>query len=204
MGEVGRKSLVHDERGIALLTVVMVMIMVTVLGIAAITASSLENKMAGTQRTTESAAVAAESCLGTAVNIIQETMLASALPAAFQNGPSPNNGPVPQGNAATLQSEIMGGSDNNADAPGVNMVQNNVGGYTVKGDIDRLYTKAKAGGSLQFAAGYEGIGQGSGGGGIEILYGITCVAENTATGTSSKVSAVFACMSSGENCQRKI
>ena len=45
-----------NERGVALLTVMMVLLMLTVLGIAAITVSGLENNMAGLQRTMEASA----------------------------------------------------------------------------------------------------------------------------------------------------
>ena len=53
----------HDQRGMAMLTVMMVLLLLTVLGIAAITASGLGNTMAGLQRTMEASANAAESCL---------------------------------------------------------------------------------------------------------------------------------------------
>jgi Tfp pilus assembly protein PilX len=56
-----------------MLVVLMVMLMMTVLGVAAITVSGLENKIAGLQRTTENAAQAAESCLGTSANVIMQT-----------------------------------------------------------------------------------------------------------------------------------
>jgi Tfp pilus assembly protein PilX len=59
----------------AMLTVMMVLLMLTVLGIAAITASGLGNNMAGLQRTMEASANAAESCLGTGANIIQQVLL---------------------------------------------------------------------------------------------------------------------------------
>ena len=51
----------NDERGMAFLTVMMVLLMLTVLGIAAITVTGVENNMAGLQRTMEASANAAES-----------------------------------------------------------------------------------------------------------------------------------------------
>ena len=65
----------NDERGMAFLTVMMVLLMLTVLGIAAITVTGVENNMAGLQRTMEASANAAESCLGTGANIIQQVFL---------------------------------------------------------------------------------------------------------------------------------
>ena len=49
-----------NEHGMAMLTVVMVLLILTVLGIAAITVTGMENKMAGLQRTMEASAQAAE------------------------------------------------------------------------------------------------------------------------------------------------
>lgn len=193
-------QIARNQNGVAMLTVMLLLLIMTVIGIAAITVTGLENRMAGYLRTGEAAASAAESCLGTAVNIIQQTIDAGSLPAAY----SPN--PVPAGaNAVTLNQEIMGQSDNNPDMPATapnTAVQ--VNNFVVNGDIDRLYAKAKAGGSLQFAAGYEGTASGAAGGGIDIMYRIDCVAANAATGTSSRITGVYACTATGESCQKKI
>lgn len=193
------------EEGMAMLTVVLLLMIMTVLGIAAITTTSLENRMAGFTRTGEAAAGSAESCVGTAVNIIQQTIDAGTLPAAFLDNAVPA-GPVPNANGPTLQQEIMGQSDNNADT--VNSVPPNtvaqVNTYVVNGDIDRLYAAPKAGSAMQFAAGYEGTAGGAAGGGIDILYRIDCAAANVATGTSSRITAVYACTATGESCQKKI
>jgi Tfp pilus assembly protein PilX len=192
------------QRGIALLTVMLLLVALTVIGIAAMTVTSLENRMAGFERTGESGATAAEACLGTAVRIIQQTIDSAQLPPEFLDDKNPP-GPVPAGNAATLQQEIMGQLDNNADvsttAPNTVTV---VAGFTVRGDIDRLYAKPKAGGSLQFAAGYEGTAGGAAGGGVDIMYRIDCSASSALTGTNSRITAVYACTATGESCQRKI
>jgi len=193
----------RDERGIAMATVMLVMVLMTMMGVAALTVTNVENNIAGIQRTTEAGGTAAESCLGTGVNVIQQTIYEGSLPAAFMDTALPK-GPVPADNVATLNSEIIGKSDNNSDDPEdkPNMVQM-AGAFTVRGDIDRLYAKAMSGGSQAFAAAYEGYGQGAGAGGIEIFYRITCVATMTATGTSSKTIATYACVTTGESCQKK-
>ena len=200
-----------DERGVAMLVVLMVMLMMTVLGVAAITVSGLENKIAGLQRTTENAAQAAESCLGTSANVIMQTLLpesGSTIPATLLDTASPA-GPVPSTNATILENEIIGNPENSPDNP-VSGSENirmpaglmNLGGYTVLGDIDRLYVKQKAGtGQIHFG-GYEGVGAG-GGGDADIYYKVTCVATNTATGTESRVSAIYACTWSSDGCQKQ-
>lgn len=197
--------MLRDERGIALLSVMMVMLMVTVLGIAALTASGLGNNMAGVQRTMEASANAAESCLGTGANIIQQVFLpenGSQVPAALL---SPS-GPVPNGNKMVLENELTANPENHTDVPtGAGALPNlvmTVGPYAVAGDIDRLYSKMRAGtGQQQFGA-HEGVGVGTGAGGMDIFFRISCVATNTATGTESKISAIYACTLT-DGCQKQ-
>lgn len=194
---------IYDQEGIALVTVMLVMVIMSVIGIAAITVTGLENRMAGFQRTGEAAATAAESCIGTGVNVIQQTIDQAKVPDTFK---VTLGGPIPDANQGSLEQEIMGQSDNNTDTPSSvppNM-QATVGVFQVTGDIDRLYAKTKAGGALQFAAGYEGTAGGAAGGGVDIMYRITCVATNTATNTTSQVTAVYACTATGESCQKQI
>jgi Tfp pilus assembly protein PilX len=202
-----------DERGMAMLTVVMVLLMLTVLGIAAITASSLENNIAGLQRTMESAGQAAESCLGTGANVILQTLLpenGAAIPAALVAPAGPvvatNNNPTLLGN------EIMGNPENNIDvAVGVGPtglaaapnIQMTVGPYNVVGDIDRLYIKLRAGSGQQQFAAYDGTGVGAGSNGSDVYFRITCIATNTATGTENRVSSLYACALTGDGCQKQ-
>ena len=203
-----RGGCAKSEQGVAMLTVLLVMLMMTVLGIAAVTVTGLENRMAGFMTSMEGATAAAESCAGTGVNIIQQTIDpyvgAGTLPTAFLSNATPA-GPVPQTNATVLNQEIMGQSDNNSDIPdGAGAVPNlvqTVGAYTVNGDVDRLYIKGSPGSGMQQFAGYEGTGS-SAVGSSNIFYRIDCVARNTATGTSARVTAVYACTITGESCQK--
>ena len=192
------------QEGFALITALLVMLILTVLGVSAMTMTSMENRMAGVSKTTEAASMAVESCLGTGVNVIQQTIDLGDVPlSALDNAVPP--GPVPLARRADLTSEIMGELDQNNDSPtgsggsGPDLVQT-VGGFTVNGDIDRMYIKNKAGGSLEFAAGLEGKGKAAE---IDVYYRITCVATMASTGTQSQVSAVYACTASGgDTCQK--
>jgi Tfp pilus assembly protein PilX len=204
-----RSGCAKNEQGVAMLTVLLIMLMMTVLGISAITVTGLENRMAGSITSMEGATAAAESCAGIGVNIIQQTIDpyggAGSLPAAFLSNATPVAGPVPQTNATLLTQEIMGSSDNNSDFPdGTGSVPNldqTIGAFKVYGDIDRLYIKGSAGSGMQQFAGYEGTGS-SAVGSSNIFYRIDCVARNAATGTSARVTAVYACTITGESCQK--
>ncbi len=199
---------IANQQGIALLTVLLMILLLTVLGIAAITVTGLENRMAGFFRTTEAAAAAAQSCEGTAANIIQQTIVPPGqLPVSFLDSSIPA-GPVPAANGPTLQSEITGAtlpsppavsaglpSENNVDAAspvGANLVLNNINGFAVYGDIDRLYIHNKPGMDPTKE------------GGQEILYRITCVASNAATGASSTVTSVYGCTLYSTGCYKKL
>ena len=190
----------RNQRGIALLTVMLMLLILTILGIASITVTSMENRMAGFFRTTEAVVAAADSCEGLAANIIQQTLSPpGVLPASF----IAPTGPVPTANATTLYAEIYGydlPSPAPANTPAVNyadvastapnFVMTNLPGFTVNGDIDLLYTHTKS-------------GQGTGVAGTEHVYRITCMANNPATGSNSTVTSVYGCLD-GDTCVKKI
>lgn len=210
----GSPALAADERGMVMLTVIMLLMLLTGIGMAAMGLSGVENNMAGLQRTMESSGQAAESCLGTGANIILQVLLPESggtVPAALLDSNSPP-GPIPSGNATVLANEISGNPENNIDvavgtgptgltaAPNLKMT---VGPYSVVGDIDRLYIKLRAGSGQQQNAAYDGTGIGAGSNGSDVYYRITCIATNTATGTESRVSAIYACAFTGDGCQKQ-
>ncbi len=198
--------IIRNDRGMAMLTVMILLLILTVLGIMAITVTALESRMSTQVLGQETAAAAAESCVGTAANIIQQTLAGSQLPANYYAA----GGPVPASNAATLEDEIMAynNSENNPDfAVGTGSAPNTqvqVGSFSVRGDIDRLYASLKAGSGIQSHAGYEGIGGGAGAGGVDLIYRVDCTAQNTATAVTNRAVAVYACTLTGEACQKKL
>ena len=203
-------ALQRGEEGIALVTTLVILLMMTVLGVGAVAVTALENRIAGFQRTGESATSAAESCVGTSVNIIQQTLASSNLtvPAVFVSAAGPVLTSAEVAVNPTLSMEISGQSDNHTDmvtGAGVTGPDYSlqINGYSVLGDIDRLYLIGKTGSGMQFAAGYEGAGSGTAGGGADIVYRIDCRATLTAAGTESRVVAIYACTLNGQ-CQKKI
>src|SRR3989442_223913 len=69
-GRIARRAVLGREDGIAMLTVLMLTIILTVIGVAAITSTSLDIKMAGGERLRESTLNAAEACMGRGEQII--------------------------------------------------------------------------------------------------------------------------------------
>jgi hypothetical protein len=206
----------ENQQGIAMLSVVMLMLILTVLGIGAMTITGLENRVAGFASSMEASSAAADACVATGVKVIQQVLDVSngmSVPTALLNDQTPP-GPVPSTNKAQLELEISGDPTAVADAPigppfpaGIiaavpNLVQT-VGAYSVVGDIDFLYRKQRAGSGQQFGAAYDGTGVGSGAGGVDMVYSVDCVATNTATGMSSRIAAVYSCLLN-DGCTKKL
>jgi len=186
-----------DERGIALMTVMMLTLMTGVLGVAALTMTGLENSMASAVRMVEEGTHAAESCIGSSVRIINLTMEDPSMAAGALVVVAPN-GPVPALNAAFLSQEINGALRNNQDvAVGAGNAPNlimNVNNYVTNGDIDFLYSNQKTGDNL---ADPESLS-------VTQTYRVDCTAANTITGATSRVIAVYECLQkTGEGCTRR-
>jgi len=196
-----------DEGGMALLTVVMVLLMVTGLGIAAMTVTAMENKMAGLQRTMTAAEQAAESCLSTSTNVINTVMLpesGGAVPASLL---APTGPVVTTGNNPILLGDeiILGTPQSHTDvatgtgaAPNLQMT---VAPYDVFGDIDFVYSKPRSGNPSDFANCYNNP-RCAANGGLDNYYRVTCTAANSATGTESRLTIIYAC-AVGDGCQRQ-
>jgi Tfp pilus assembly protein PilX len=203
-----KQAVLRREDGIAMLTILMLTVILTVIGIAAITTTTMDLKLAGGERLREGSINTAEACLSTSVQIIQQTLTNSAVPASILGAANPVIWQTP------VESEIMGvpGFEQYPDTadwqvlPSSSIKPNaqiQIGGFTVNIDIDRLFARPKPGSSLAFAAGYEGTGAGAAGGGVEVLYRISCYSFG-GLNTHGQVTGVYACVATGESCQRKI
>jgi Tfp pilus assembly protein PilX len=186
--------LIRNERGISLITVMMVVLIMTLMGISILSVTGFERQISSAVSANEASVAAAESCVSTGAKLIQQYFDNHVVAPAFLNNAVPP-GPVPATNLAVLNGEMMtdGG---NADIPfGAGSVPNlvmAVGGYQVFGDIDRLY--------VQMVFGSGGI-SGNSTPATDTFYRITCVAQNQATGITSQVAALYVCNNPGQFCQ---
>src|SRR5436309_11360849 len=143
-GQTDQSLVLKREDGIAMMTVLMLTVIMTVIGVAAMTSTSLDIKMAGGERVRESSVNAAEACMSSGVQIIQQTLQNGAVPATLTVA-----GTNPVVTVNPLQSEIMGylgfvGSSDSADPTSGAFAPNavlTVSNYTVNIDIDRLYAQ---------------------------------------------------------------
>lgn len=193
MSERRNRSQIRDERGVSLITVMMVLFIMTLMGISVLTMTGFEKQMASSSSASESATSAAESCVSTAANVLQQSLQAHVVPTTLLANAVPP-GPVPLANQAVLNSEIISDGGNLDFPTGVGSAPNLVmaiGNYQVFGDIDRLYLKCE-GSNCDASSGEIRL---------DIFYQITCVAQNLATGTTSQVGALYACHNTGSFCQ---
>jgi len=190
---------VRDEQGVSLITVMMVILIMTLMGISILSITGFERQIASSVSASEASTDAAESCVSTGANVIQQSLQAHTVPATLLSNAVPS-GPVPFTNLAVLNGELINDGGNqdvpigtdpagNAAVPNLSMT---IGNFQVFGDIDRLY--------LQCAFGSDCM-PGSETMRLDIFYQITCVAQNTTTGITSQVGALYACNNTGSFCQ---
>ena len=201
--EMGRKtrmrerhngSQIKGEEGVSLITVMMVILIMTLMGISILAVTGFEQQIAGSVSASEASTDAAESCVSTAANVLQQSLQAHVVPAAVLSNAVPP-GPVPFANLVVLNGEMINDGGNLDFPTGAGSAPNlamTLGNYQVFGDIDRLYIQCAFGSDC--TPGSETIR-------LDIFYRITCVAQNLATGITSQVGALYACNNTGTFCQ---
>lgn len=173
---------INNEKGAILITMLLLMVIVTLLGVIAINTSTIDIQITGHSKRGALALQGAEAGIDLGIPIIESTLAMGQLSTSsatvstaitFPSG-SGTTANLDAADAVTLGTEITGGTNYHTDSPssGTDLSITNLNGVGVNVDIDRFYSYALPGGSLEFAAGYEGVGAGAGGGGVGILYGI--------------------------------
>jgi hypothetical protein len=204
------------EQGVALLTIMLLLVILTIIGMGTITVTSLENRIAGNERAAESGINAAESCLSASAQIIQETLKNGTIPTTLIKS-SATDTTKPVYPAANLESEIFGfsgytnvpdndtndgmGTTANTSAGPDGSIVLGVPSTVIYLDIDHLYVKQKAGQSLAFGEGYS---TGGGAAGTEVIYQVDCLASDLVIGSQSRLVGIYSCIATGESCQRRL
>ncbi len=187
MSERHKGSLVWDERGVSLITVMMVILIMTLMGISILSITGFERQISSSVSANEASVAAAEACVSTSANVLQQSWQAHVVPASLLSNAVPP-GPVPFTNLAVLNSELITDGGNPdfpvgaGSAPNLTMT---VAGYQVFGDIDRISVQLAPGSSSQY----------------DISFKITCVAQNLATGLTNQVGALYVCNTNLQYCQ---
>ena len=99
-------SQIRGERGVSLITVMMVIFIMTLMGISILAITGSERQIAGSVSASEASTDAAESCVSTGANVLIQFLENKTVPTALlSNAATP--GPVPLTNLAVLNSELI-------------------------------------------------------------------------------------------------
>ena len=193
MREQHNGSQIKGEEGVSLITVMMVILIMTLMGISILAVTGFEQQIASSVSASEASTDAAESCVSTAANVLQQSIQAHGVPAALLSNAVPP-GPVPLANLAVLNGEMINNGGNPDFPVGAGSAPNlamTIGNYQVFGDIDRMYMQCNG----------NSCDPNDPNARFDYFYKVTCVAQNLATGITSQVGALYACNNTGAFCQ---
>ena len=164
-----------NDNGYVLITSLLLLLVLTVVGLAAINNSTVENMLSGNMRLRERNVSKADGGIDIGIRVIEQVM---------------NNG-ITTGFAdiisdADLEDELRTtffDCDDNT-VPDLSYAVNDADNNNVNVDIDKMYNKW-GNDAIEFAAGYEGLGYG-GSGGFKIFYRI----NSTGTGLAQSEAQV--------------
>jgi len=195
---------INNENGVALISMLLFLVLLTVIGLTSVSITSLENLTAMNERNYEQRINDQEAGVDPQANVIERTIADAALPATYLSG---LGGPVPALAGPTLTAELT-----------TNLIEddsvNNVGAFgpdlsitigtapnqsVVNMDIDYLFTRPKSGNALEFAAGNEGVGNSAAAGGTEKIFQMT--SQSTLKGARGAIINSYTCVVSG-SCQK--
>lgn len=175
-------NIISDEQGSVLVVALLILVLLTVIGIAATSTTSIETQIAGNERSQKIAFYNADSGIyptAKVVGTILDNQAEPTFPLILYSSSTTNDEPGPEGDG-TLFRELMGYDDPDLDED----IEFTLDNHRVGVDIERTGSRYVAGGGVEFAAGAEGIGAGSGGG-VEIRYNLDSTGDGPANSQSN-------------------
>ncbi len=155
----------RGEKGMILLTVLILMVIGTIIGTIAINSSTVEVQISGNTKRVSTAFAAAEGGMDLAVPIIESALgEGMTFPGSFAvDGDTVVIDPL-------MQDRIRSGAPFDNDTTDFSIPSLNE--VSVDVDVDYMYTIELSGGAITFAAAYDGVGSGAASGGTASLYRI--------------------------------
>ncbi|MBI4683260.1 MAG: hypothetical protein HY757_09205 [Nitrospirae bacterium] len=160
----------RQDNGYVLITVLLMLLVLTVVGLAAIGTSTLENLLSGNIRLRESNLSQADGCVEISTAVIERTVRELDT-RGFSNIV----------NDAGLSTELSSTTFAIEGTPDVICA---AAPTTINVDIDKMYTHYISGTGIEFASGYEGLGK-SGGSGFYSYYRINSTGSNALNSTAT-------------------
>lgn len=161
----------RTEKGFVLVVVMVILILVTTIGVLAITQSGTLLKITGNRRVNTINFFAGESGIDFSPALIESVSFERAVPQKYASFTI----------ASDVVNEIIGEnpdlSDTGDSAETAPDVQFSVDQNNVSVDIDYLYATTAAGGSIEYASGYEGVGKSVAQGGALVYYRVNVISE---------------------------
>jgi Tfp pilus assembly protein PilX len=176
----------RNERGIALVIVMLLLISMTVLGMLSIATMTTDIQIGGNKRLKKQNMHAGESVIEVSAPFIEDAVFVGAVPANYAAIVTNTN----------VVTEVLGMNvppedtvDTATDAS-PDMRITSLSNVTVGGDIDYLYATTAVGNAIEYASGYEGVGTGLGQAGALIYYRINSVAQGQ-IGSTARLGAIY-------------
>ena len=143
----------RQDNGYVLITVLLMLLVLTIIGLAAIGTSTLENLLSGNIRLRESNLSQADGCVEISTAVIERTVREMDT-LGFANI-------INDAGLSTELSSTKFSTDSAAASPDVIC---NAAPQNINVDIDKMYTHYISGTGIESASGYEGLGKSSGSG----------------------------------------
>jgi hypothetical protein len=156
---------IHNEDGFVLIVTLFVLILLTIIGIAATNTSVIDIQISQNDKASKISFYNADSGIYATPKLISQTVDEGEEISVSDLDPI-NYLSRPTGDTTSFFRQVMGFDDYDDGVPDIGFT---LGGNNVTVDVNRTGTQIKVGSSAQFAGGAEGIGAGSGGG-VEIDY----------------------------------
>ncbi|NOX19817.1 MAG: hypothetical protein GXO99_00930 [Nitrospirae bacterium] len=168
-----------ENRGYILVTTLLLLVVLTVIGMAALSTSRLENILSGNIRLRSKAFTGADSATEIAIPIIHQAVRTQNI-----------TGYASIVNDNTLATELRTTAFDNTDSVTVNPdITVNINDIAVNIDVDKMYIKRIGGTAIEFASGYEGIGK-SGASGFYAFYRINTISAG-AISSEARVGSIY-------------
>jgi type II secretory pathway component PulK len=195
--KIPRRVHADSQRGTAIIMAMLILLVLSVIGVYAVSTSTVETKITGQERGFQEAFYTADSGEPIGVYITKRILHDDPQTVGAMGSPWSS---VVNANLLGMTGKLFTNSTRDLSEPQSGSAGIDSAGHSsdlglpsyvqLLVDIDRLQSQHLPGGGIEFAAGYESIGQG-GGGDVGVLYGVDSVGKYGLRGAESRVNVGY-------------